>query len=96
MEESEARFKVQEQQVEECKQACDGMSEAEIDEMLAESFPSSDPPSWTLGIDKRCEASKKQIEAKPMKALRSEPTPEFGVDCQHSDAAVCYPAVGVL
>jgi hypothetical protein len=29
-------IQMQEQQVEECEQACDGMSEGEIDEMLAD------------------------------------------------------------
>jgi len=31
------------------------MSEAEIDNTLADTFPASDPPSWTLGTDHKTE-----------------------------------------
>jgi hypothetical protein len=32
------------------------MSEEEIDRTLAETFPASDPPPWTLGTDHRDES----------------------------------------
>lgn len=34
----------------------DAMSEDEIDRTLADTFPASDPPSWTLGTDHREES----------------------------------------
>lgn len=37
-----------------------GMSEREIDENLDDSFPASDPPSWTLGTDHREEEDEKK------------------------------------
>lgn len=33
------------------------MSEAEIDKNLQDTFPASDPPSWTLGTDHHKETS---------------------------------------
>jgi hypothetical protein len=38
------------------KSARNEISEAEIDMNLAQTFPASDPPSWTLGVDHRAKS----------------------------------------
>jgi hypothetical protein len=41
------------------------MSEEEIDRNLEESFPSSDPPSWTLGTNHKDEAVNNPVTDEP-------------------------------
>jgi hypothetical protein len=41
------------------------MSEAEIDRNLQDTFPASDPPSWTLGTNHREPPVKDKIDDEP-------------------------------
>ncbi len=44
---------------------CGVVSEAEVDAALEGSFPASDPPPWTLGVDPPCDAQKESGEPGP-------------------------------
>ena len=48
------------------------MSEQEIDAALADSYPASDPPSWTLGIE-RAETTEAEIANRGARICRTPP-----------------------
>lgn len=48
------------------------MTEKEIDDTLAGTFPASDPPSWTLGTNHREEPKGEQSSSQPEDELAEE------------------------
>jgi hypothetical protein len=46
------------------------MTEAEIDSNLEESFPASDPPSWTLGTDHNKKLSTTPVQARQARSVQ--------------------------
>jgi hypothetical protein len=49
------------------------MSEEVIDKTLNDSFPASDPPSWTLGIEQGAPTDQSDHETQKLKIPDNEP-----------------------
>jgi hypothetical protein len=64
------------------------LSEAMIDQMLADSFPASDPPAWTLGLD--IQSGLNVAVASPNEAQNNEPdSTTTGVNTHDHQGLIC-------
>ena len=49
------------------------ISEDAIDQILGDTFPASDPPSWTLGIEQANDIDQSEYETQRLKIPDNEP-----------------------
>jgi hypothetical protein len=67
------------------------ISEEVIDKTLSDTFPASDPPSWTLGIEQANHIEQSEHETQKIKILDDEPK-DLPPVSRLSDSLITYPS----
>ncbi|MEP7274678.1 MAG: hypothetical protein ABI882_24525 [Acidobacteriota bacterium] len=71
------------------------ISEAMIDQTLADSFPASDPPAWTLGLEPQSELN--VAVSSSVEGLNNEPGSAIsGVNPQDHEVLIRFPVPDCL